>query len=99
MTRFVLSLGFAAALVASSAHAGEQVGVPVCDEFLTKYDACISGKIPAAQQPTFKASVDQMRSSWAMAAKNPSAKPALEGACKATIEQMKASVASYECTF
>lgn len=99
MTRLFLSLAFAAAFAVSSAHAGEQVGIPVCDDFLTKYDACISGKVPAAQQPTFKASVDQMRSSWAMAAKNPSSKAALEGACKTAAERMKASVSAYNCSF
>jgi hypothetical protein len=100
MNRFVLSLGFAAATFASSAaFAGEPVGIPACDDFLTKYDACVSGKIPAAQQPAFKASVDQMRSTWAMTAKNPSAKPALEGACKSAAEQTKASTAAYGCAW
>ena len=86
-------------VVASGARAGEMVGVPACDDFLAKYEACVSGKIPAAQQPTFKSSVDQMRASWAAAAKNPNAKPALEAACRQSVEHIKASTAAYGCAF
>lgn len=86
-------------VAASGARAGEMVGVPACDDFLAKYEACVSGKIPAAQQPTFKSSVDQMRASWTAAAKNPNAKPALEAACRQSVEHIKASTAAYGCTF
>lgn len=63
MKRLVLSLSFTVATLLSvaEAQAADAVGIPVCDDFLTKYEACITGKIPAAQQPMFKSSVDQMR--------------------------------------
>lgn len=101
MKRLVLSLNFTAAALftVSGAYAADAVGIPVCDDFLVKYEACITGKIPAAQQPMFKSSVDQMRTGWISAAKTPQAKPALESACKQSVEQAKASTAAYGCSF
>jgi hypothetical protein len=43
--------------VAPPAHA-QSTGVAVCDDFLTKYEACISSKVPAAQQSMFKNQFD-----------------------------------------
>lgn len=101
MKRLVLSLSFTVAtlLTVAGAQAADAVGIPACDDFLTKYEACITGKIPAAQQPMFKSSVDQMRTGWASAARTPQAKPALESACMQSSEQAKASTAAYGCTF
>ncbi len=101
MNRLVMILGVAATaiLATTGARAADPVGIPACDGFLAKYETCITSKIPAAQQPTFKSSVDQMRTSWATAAKTPQAKPALEAACKQSYEQVKASTAAYGCSF
>jgi hypothetical protein len=85
--------------IASTAIAAEPVGVPACDEFLTKYEACLAGKVPSAQQSTFKGQIEQMRTSWTELAKNPQIKPTLESACKTSADQMKAAVASYGCKF
>jgi hypothetical protein len=98
MNRLALSACLATAVTAIVASAAE-VGIPACDEFLTKYEACVTGKIPAAQQPAFKAQLDQLRASWAAAAQNPSARPSLEAACKQTADQMKASMTPYGCSF
>jgi len=79
--------------------AADPIGVPVCDDFLTKYEVCINNNVPAAQKSMVQGQVDQMRKSWADIAKNPQAKPALEGACKSSMEQMKTVVSAYKCTF
>jgi hypothetical protein len=98
MNRLALSACLAAAAAATVASAAE-VGIPVCDEFLTKYEACVTGKIPAAQQPAFKAQLEQLRASWSSIAQNPSTRPTLETACKQTADQMKASMTPYGCSF
>lgn len=85
--------------IASAAVAAEPVGVPVCDEFLTKYEACLADKVPSAQQGMFKGQIEQMRTNWTALAKNPQTKPTLESACKTSADQMKAAVASYGCKF
>lgn len=85
--------------ITSAAVAAEPIGIPVCDEFLTKYEACLADKVPSAQQSTFKGQIEQMRASWTTLAKNPQAKPTLESACKTSADQMKSAVASYGCKF
>jgi hypothetical protein len=97
MNRFVLAFGLAA--IAGGASAADAVGVPACDDFLAKYEACVSAKIPSAQQPAFRSSIEQMRSAWASAAKDPVAKPALESACTQSSEQAKTSAANFGCSF
>ena len=99
--RLALVAGFAVAAIAatSGVRAAEPVGVAACDEFLTKYEACVGTKVPAAQQTMFKGQMDQTRKSWTDLAKTPSGKPSLEAACKQTAEQMKTSLSAYGCSF
>lgn len=83
----------------STTASGDKVGVAECDDFLTKYETCISGKVPAAAQATFKKSMDDWRKAWKEQAANPQTKAALSQACKTSLEQTKAALASYNCTW
>ncbi|HVF44533.1 MAG TPA: hypothetical protein VM936_16025 [Pyrinomonadaceae bacterium] len=78
---------------------GDKVGVAECDDFLTKYETCISGKVPAAAQATFKKSMDDWRKAWKEQANNPQTKSALAQVCKTSMEQTKAALSSYNCTW
>jgi hypothetical protein len=83
-----------------SAQAGAQtIGIAACDDFLKKYEACVTSKVPAAQQATFQGQLDQTRKAWSDAAKNASAKPTLENGCKQSAEQMKTAMSGFGCTF
>jgi len=83
----------------STGLSAQTTGVATCDDFLKKYEACVSSKIPAAQQATFQGQLDQMRKAWSEAAKNPSAKAGLDGACKQSAQQMTAALSSFGCAF
>ena len=78
---------------------GDKVGVAECDDFLAKYETCISGKVPAAAQAPFKSSLDQWRNSWKELAKTPQGKAGLAQACKAALDQAKTSLGSYGCSW
>jgi hypothetical protein len=84
--------------VAGPARA-ESTGIAACDDFLTKYDTCVTSKLPEAQRATYKAQLDQTRKTWLDMAKNPSAKSAMEQSCKQTTDAMKASLQSFGCSF
>jgi hypothetical protein len=88
-----------ALLVAVTAANAQSTGVAACDEFLTKYDACVGSKIPEAQRATFKTQIDQTRKTWIDMAKNPSAKTTMEATCKQTMDATKASLTAYGCSF
>ena len=97
--RRILTLGLLVAATTTSALAGEQVGIPACDDFLNKYEACIGAKVPEAQQTTFRSQLDLTRKSWAEMAKDASAKPILENTCKQTFEHVKTALQPYGCPF
>ena len=84
---------------ASTTSSGDKIGVAACDEFLAKYEACVSGKVPAAAQATFKTSLDTWRSSWKKLAETPQGKAGLATACKSALDQAKTSLASYNCSW
>src|SRR5437868_2961656 len=61
----------AASPAATTTASADKVGVPECDDFIAKYDACISDKVPEAARAQFKTAVQQWRSSWRQAAATP----------------------------
>ena len=89
----------AALLIGVSAANAQSTGIAACDEFLTKYDACVGSKIPEAQRATFKTQIDQTRKAWVDMAKNPSTKATMEATCKQTMDATKASLTAYGCSF
>ena len=96
---FVVGAAFAAITVAATAVRAQSTGVAACDDFLAKYETCITSKIPGAQQATFKGQLDQTRKTWTDAAKNSAAKPSLEAVCKQSADQMKTSLQAFGCAF
>jgi len=89
----------AALLIGVTAANAQSTGIAACDEFLTKYDACVGSKVPEAQRATFKTQIDQTRKAWVDMAKNPSTKATMESTCKQTMDATKASLTAYGCSF
>ena len=77
--------------------AGDKIGVPECDEYIEKYEACILDKVPEAQRAMYKPSLETMRKSWKDAAATPQGKSALATGCKTALDQAKTSMASFGC--
>jgi hypothetical protein len=88
-----------ALLIGVTAANAQSTGIAACDEFLTKYDACVGSKIPEAQRATFKTQIDQTRKAWVDMAKNPTTKATMESTCKQTMDATKASLTAYGCSF
>lgn len=76
---------------------GDSVGVPACDEYLTKYEKCISSKVPEAARASMKSSMDTMRQSWKQAAATPAGKAGLEAGCKQALDAAKQATQAYGC--
>ena len=75
MRRALLLLHVAGAALLTIAVAGparaQSTGIAACDDFLQKYDTCVTSKLPEAQRATYKAQLDQTRKMWVDMAKNP----------------------------
>ena len=80
-----------------TAASGDAVGVPACDEYLTKYEKCISSKVPEAQRAAMKQGMQQMRDGWKQAAATPAGKAGLEAGCKQALETAKTSMTAFGC--
>lgn len=78
----------------------DSVGVPECDEYIKKYEACllkIAQKAPQIE-PDLKKAFQTQRDGFKQAASNPSSKAMLPGQCKQLIETAKQSYSSvYAC--
>jgi predicted transcriptional regulator len=84
---------------AAAAPSGDQIGVPECDEFITKYEACVQAKVPEAARATVASSLTQWRDAWKQAASTAEGKAALAASCKQTLETTKQAMQSYGCAW
>ena len=83
----------------TTASSGEKVGIADCDDFIAKYEACVTGKVPEAARAQYKAGVEQWKTSWRQLAANPQTKATLAGVCKQAFETARTSMKSYNCTW
>jgi len=83
----------------TTASAGDKIGVPECDDFIAKYETCVSGKVPEIARAQYQSAVKQWKESWKKLAENPQTKGTLVSACKQAREQQEAALKSFGCTF
>ncbi len=83
----------------TTAAAGDKIGVPECDEYLSKYEACLTGKVPEAARAQFNSALEQTRKSWRQLAENPQTKASLASACKMATDSAKTAMKAYGCDF
>ena len=76
---------------------GDKIGIPECDDYIAKYEACTS-KVPEAGRATYKNSLDQVRASWKKLAADPATRGSLAVACKQATDAAAASWKMYGCT-
>lgn len=83
----------------TTASSTDKIGVPECDDFIAKYESCVSNKVPEMARAQYKSAVDQWRASWKKLADNPSTRGSLAAACKQAADQQTAALKSFGCTF
>lgn len=74
----------------------EKIGIPECDEFIAKYEAC-TNKVPEIARAQYKSAVERWRSEWKKAVADPATKGTLAAACKQAAEQQAAAWKMYGC--
>jgi|SRR5215212_3377907 len=83
----------------TTASAGDKIGVPECDDFIQKYEACVNSKVPETSRSMVKANLDSMRTAWKKAAETPQGKAGLAQGCKIALDNAKTSMGSYGCSW
>ena len=81
----------------TAASTGEKIGVPECDEYIAKYEAC-AGKVPEAGRAAYNSALESARASWKKLAANPATKASLAAACRQATEAQAAAWKTYGCT-
>jgi hypothetical protein len=83
----------------TTSSTGDKIGVPECDDFIARYEACVSGKVPEMARAQFNSAIKQWKDSWRQAASTPQGKTGLVAACKAAADQQRAAMKPYGCDF
>lgn len=83
----------------STTASADKLGIPECDDYIEKYEACINSKVPEAQRAALNSSFETMRKSWKAAAANPQAKAALASGCKQAHDSAKQAMSAYSCVW
>jgi uncharacterized coiled-coil protein SlyX len=78
------------------AKPGGAIGIPECDEYITKYTKCIADKVPEAARESMMDAMDQSKKAWKEAASGPARKQ-LGEACKAALEAAATATAAMGC--
>ena len=81
---------------ATASSTGDKIGVPECDDFIAKYEACAS-KVPEMAREQYLNALKQWRDSWKKLADNPSTRASLASACKQAADQQAAAWKMYGC--
>lgn len=77
--------------------ANESLGVPECDDYLNKYQACVTANAPEAARSALVQSLNQTRNAWRSALSTPASKEALANACQQARDTARPSLAAYGC--
>jgi hypothetical protein len=87
---------------ASTAGVGERISVPECEEYVAKYEACVSkgfDKLPPAMRAKSENTLAFMRKSWRDRAADPQQRVGLGQACKQAMDAARESMKSMNCEF
>jgi hypothetical protein len=81
------------------AASADSIGVPECDDYLSKVETCIANHVPEDAKAMQQQSMEQMRTQWRQAASTETGKSSLAAGCKAALEAARSSMAAYGCEF
>src|SRR3954466_4132347 len=72
---------------AGSGASAASVGVAECDDYIKKYEGCMS-KVPAAGKPAMEQAFKAQRDSFKSGASTPEGKAALKTSCKTMLDSL-----------
>jgi len=92
----------AISLSSLTAFAAESIGIPACDNFLAKYQACVTNKVPADKKAMMQSGVDGMRKGWielrTLVERDEIEREDVEEICRQAPAQMKQTFESFGCS-
>jgi hypothetical protein len=91
----------AAAKSSAQTNAGgvEEMGIPECDSYIRKYEACLADKVPAEAQTRLRRELNDQVKKWRFSATDSFARTNVADQCRSAIAVAKQSMAGYGCDF
>ena len=83
---------------ATPTTSSEKIGIPECDDFIAKYNSCISDHVPAAKKAEYKENIDAFARTWKQLMAN-SDKSTVAAACKRHSDMARENMKSFGCEF
>ncbi len=83
----------------TASTSGGVTGVPVCDEYIEKYEKCVNDKVPEAARAQLRSSLETSRKAWKEAASTPQGKANLAPICQTALNTAKQTMSAYGCTW
>lgn len=82
-----------------TAPAWEPIGIAECDDYFTKYVACVTNRVPESSRAQYNASIQQISDQWQQLAANPQTRASLPFVCKSAADASRQSMRDYGCQF
>jgi hypothetical protein len=102
MVGLVACGGGSSSSTSSSAPGGTTAagfGVPECDDYIKKYEACITEKVPEAGRAMIRQQLDATRAQWQQAASTAEGKAGLAAGCKMASDMARTAMQAYGCSW
>ena len=77
----------------------EKIGIPECDEFVAKYEACITDHVPEAKQRQYRENIQAWAKLWRQRMVSSTPRDVVIGACKNHIIASREAMKSFGCEF
>jgi hypothetical protein len=77
----------------------EDIGVPECDAYIRKFEACLAAKVPESEQARLRSTLDEQRKRWRAAASNAFERAGLADQCRSAAAAAKQELDGYGCEF
>ncbi len=77
----------------------EGVGVPECDDYLSKVRRCIDSRVPGDRKKAFEDNLDRTGNAWKTLAANSGARPGLPQACGLALQSTQNAMQQYACAW
>lgn len=75
---------------------GDKLGVPECDDFIAKYEICLT-KIPEAQRENYRKTLETTRTGLKKAVTIPQAKAVLGISCNQSLKTARETMTEFSC--
>jgi hypothetical protein len=82
----------------TTASSGDKIGIPECDDFVAKMEACLQ-KLPAVAREDYDKNFEQNMKEWRDEASTPEGRAKAAQGCKMISDIMKQSTKGYNCDF